>query len=207
MKNLLYFSEAGCDPPDFRISRKKSSSLKSGPTEQPFVTFETTTLYLPQDFTSHDLEFVGSFVEEQIHNDAVKIIENPYWFDFDSTVALTGVQHSKHHHLKRAKRNHNRKLKRSKHVENNRNNEDPIPEEIFSASEVIGNIFNENDTHGMQNGKYNGLCVNFMYVETQRIFFPDDSDLYDFENILEELKELESNNNFHEGILNYYSLL
>lgn len=101
-------------------------------TEQPFVTFETTTLYLPQDFTAHDLEFVdvkakdktGSIVSEQIdkntQKDAAKVKENPYWFE-DWIVKDTephyhsesNVHHQHHHHhnTRRAKRNHYRKLK------------------------------------------------------------------------------------------------
>lgn len=119
----------GCAPPDFKVSRPKG---KLATTEQPFVTFETTTLYLPQDFTAHDLEFVdgkatkdktGSIVSEQIdksvQRDGSKVKENPYWFE-DWVVKDTephyhpeNAHHHHHHHhnTRRAKRNHYRKLK------------------------------------------------------------------------------------------------
>lgn len=95
------------------------------------MTFETTTLYLPQDFTAHDLEFVdgkatkdktGSIVSEQIdksaQRDASKVKENPYWFE-DWVVKDTephyhpenAHHHHHHHNTRRAKRNHYRKLK------------------------------------------------------------------------------------------------
>lgn len=167
------------------------------------MTFETTALYLPQDFTSHDLEFVerkdrsGNIVEERSHDAAVKMIQNPYWFDFDSSSSLTGNQRKQLQH-KRAKRNHIRKIKKPKYVENNY--EEVAPEEISTASssyaiDTVLNIFNENDTLGMQN--VNGLCLTTQSCAHNDIFFTEDSDL---EDILEELRELESNNNFQEGM-------
>lgn len=134
---------------------------------------------MPHDFTQHDLEVVerrdknggSSLVGEQINKDAMKLIENPYWFDFDGTAALTKdaekhyyldeVQHS---HRRRAKRNHKRKLKATRHSEKTAAvvkrsiNDDEniiIPDQVFSASEVISNIFNENDTRD-STGKYDG---------------------------------------------------
>jgi hypothetical protein len=82
------------------------------------------------------------------------MIENPYWFDFDSTEPLFSQHHGENHkHRKRAKRNHrNRKLRPSRHSVNKRSvnkyrdDQDDLPDEVFIASEVIGNIFNENDT-------------------------------------------------------------
>lgn len=105
------------------------------------------------------------------------MIENPYWFDLDGTASLTkNVEqhtyfdefHHSHSHRKRAKRNHNRKMKISLHstgktaaVAKRSVSEDEkniLPDEIFSASEVISNIFNENDTRDStkNNGKYDG---------------------------------------------------
>ncbi|XP_055601086.1 locomotion-related protein Hikaru genki-like isoform X2 [Uranotaenia lowii] len=45
----------GCPPPEFKISRPRKNMPS---TEAPFVTFETTQVYLPQDFTTADLELV-----------------------------------------------------------------------------------------------------------------------------------------------------
>ncbi|KAL7046572.1 hypothetical protein ACKWTF_002641 [Chironomus riparius] len=209
----------GCAPPDFKVSRSKG---KMATTEQPFVTFETTTLYLPQDFTSHDLEFVdgkakdktGSIVSEQIdkntQKDASNVKENPYWFE-DWIVkdaephyhSESNVHHQHHHHhnTRRAKRNHYRKLKTIHGISNSmrlnerilakrsvdyQDDEIIMPDEVLSPSDVIENIFNANDTI---QGNINGLTGNRDV----------DSDLYDLEDILEELRELEANNKFHEG--------
>ncbi|XP_035772845.1 locomotion-related protein Hikaru genki-like isoform X1 [Anopheles albimanus] len=45
----------GCPPPELKISRPRKHYAT---TEAPFVTFETTQLYLPQDFTTADFELV-----------------------------------------------------------------------------------------------------------------------------------------------------
>uniref|UniRef100_A0A182QFQ6 Locomotion-related protein Hikaru genki n=1 Tax=Anopheles farauti TaxID=69004 RepID=A0A182QFQ6_9DIPT len=45
----------GCPPPDLKISRPRKQYAT---TEPPFVTFETTQIYLPQDFTTADFELV-----------------------------------------------------------------------------------------------------------------------------------------------------
>jgi len=133
---ILPEAVTGCAPPDFKVSRPKG---KMATTEQPFVTFETTTLYLPQYFTTHDLEFVdgkakdktGSIVSEQIdkntQKDASKVKENPYWFEDwivkDSEPHYhsdSNVHHHHHHHnTRRAKRNHYRKLKTIQSIGNN----------------------------------------------------------------------------------------
>lgn len=176
----------GCPPPDFKVSRPKGKSLT---TEQPFVTFETTQLYLPQDFTTNDLEFVdsktkdngdssvgGEQMDRNTQKESAKVKENPFWFEDIIKDAEQhynhpdGLQHHHHHHNKRAKRNHHKKMKAMRHVDRERilskrsvnseyQEEDYPQDEVFSASEVIGNIFNENDTlaafgGGKENGKY-----------------------------------------------------
>ncbi|XP_052870425.1 locomotion-related protein Hikaru genki-like, partial [Anopheles cruzii] len=45
----------GCPPPELKISRSRKQYAT---TEPPFVTFETTQIYLPQDFTTADFELV-----------------------------------------------------------------------------------------------------------------------------------------------------
>lgn len=159
------------------------------------MTFETTTLYLPQDFTPHDVEFVerkeksGSFVGEQIdkntQKDAMKVNENPYWFEFDGASMIRDSQqqqqhyypenthHHHHHNTRRAKRNHNRKLKVASHSIHNDaekifkrsidyQDDEAFVSDVYSASEVIGNIFNENDTIRdplSRSGKYDGMLA------------------------------------------------
>jgi hypothetical protein len=176
VSSLFCFTEGvtGCPPPDFKVSRPKGKSLT---TEQPFVTFETTQLYLPQDFTTNDLEIVdnkakdngesnvgGEQIDRNTQKDSAKVKENPFWFEDIIKDAEQHYSHpdamqhySHHHHNKRAKRNHRKKVKSMRHVDTERilakrsvdydvGDMDYQQDEVFSASEVIGNIFNENDT-------------------------------------------------------------
>uniref|UniRef100_A0A182J4C0 Uncharacterized protein n=1 Tax=Anopheles atroparvus TaxID=41427 RepID=A0A182J4C0_ANOAO len=48
-------TSTGCPPPELKISRSRKHYAT---TEPPFVTFETTQIYLPQDFTTADFELV-----------------------------------------------------------------------------------------------------------------------------------------------------
>lgn len=171
----------GCPPPDFKVSRPKSKTLT---TEQPFVTFETTQIYLPQDFSTNDLEFVDGKAKDNAANvgldqvdrntqkDSSKVKENPFWFediikDAEQHYSQPeNFQHHHHHHNNRAKRNHHKKGKSMRHFDEERvlskrsvdYLEDDYPQdEVFSASEVIGNIFNENDTlSSFEGGKESG---------------------------------------------------
>jgi hypothetical protein len=180
----------GCPPPDFKVSRPKGKTLT---TEQPFVTFETTQLYLPQDFTTNDLEFVdsktkdgsdssvGEQVDRNTQKDSVKVKENPFWFEdiikdaeqhYNHPDAVQ--QHHHHHHTMRAKRNHHKKMRAIRHVDEDHTlskrslgeyqDEDYPQDEVFSASEVIGNIFNENDTTTYDSGRDNGEMIDSFAV-------------------------------------------
>lgn len=63
---LPIFSEGspGCNPPDLRVTKPRRHSQTT--TSSPILTFETTQIYLPEDFTTGDLEFIN-------HNkDAIK---------------------------------------------------------------------------------------------------------------------------------------
>lgn len=54
----------GCNPPDIRVTKPRRHSHTT--TSSPILTFETTQIYLPEDFTTGDLEFIN-------HNkDAIK---------------------------------------------------------------------------------------------------------------------------------------
>jgi hypothetical protein len=104
----------------------------------------------------------GEQVDRNTQKDA-KVKENPFWFEdiikdaeqhYSHPDALA---HHHHHNNKRAKRNHRKKNKSMRHVDTERilskrsvdydvGDMDYQQDEVFSASEVIGNIFNENDT-------------------------------------------------------------
>lgn len=186
----------GCPPPDFKVSRGK---FKSMTTEQPFVTFETTQLYLPQDFTTNDLEFVDGKAKdnaaasfgEQVGRNAQKdskVKENPFWFEDIIKDAEQHYNHPdyvqhhhSHHHNQREKRNHHKKTMR--HVDNEKvlskrsveyQEEDYPQDEVFSASEVVGNIFNENDTlAAFEGGRNNGKLptVAFTKISLHKLLF------------------------------------
>lgn len=52
----------GCPNPNFRNSRRKIVGLST--TEQPYIEFETTQIFLPDDFTTDDLEYMQHTVDE-----------------------------------------------------------------------------------------------------------------------------------------------
>lgn len=116
---------------------------------------------------------VGEQVDNSAHKETAKVKENPFWFEDIIKDAEQhynhpeNVQHHHHHHSKRAKRNHRKRTKAMRHVDTDRilakrsldYQEDDYPQdEVFSASEVIGNIFNENDTSSnrYEGGRENG---------------------------------------------------
>lgn len=190
---LLFFSEGvtGCPPPNFKFSRPKVT------TEGPFVTFETTQLFLPQTFTTSDVELIGGGGRENSQSnfdehlgqgtkkETSKLKENPFWFEdiikdaeqHYNPPADSFMSHQLHHHHRnqqRAKRNHHHrvssetlsmirfdgddtdKIGRIEQIEEKmlakRSVEYPAPEEdypvneVFSPGEVVGNIFNANDS-------------------------------------------------------------
>ncbi|XP_017108102.2 locomotion-related protein Hikaru genki isoform X2 [Drosophila bipectinata] len=65
----------GCRAPDVRFTIVKPEST----TEQPLAKFETTQVYLPEDFTTADVEFVESAPRHPGENHAAVI--NPYSLD------------------------------------------------------------------------------------------------------------------------------
>lgn len=92
------FPEAsiGCPIPDLRFSRPKKIGTTT--TEQPYVTFETTQIYLPEDFTTADFEYIENVDSESLENIGDNIQRqtrytdfNPYaWGDGDSSAGLLG---------------------------------------------------------------------------------------------------------------------
>ncbi|XP_001361057.3 locomotion-related protein Hikaru genki isoform X1 [Drosophila pseudoobscura] len=65
----------GCRAPDVRFTIVKPDET----TEQPYAKFETTQVYLPEDFTTADVEFVDSVARNPSENHAA--IVNPYSLD------------------------------------------------------------------------------------------------------------------------------
>ncbi|KAH8291338.1 hypothetical protein KR054_010807 [Drosophila jambulina] len=65
----------GCRAPDVRFTIVKPEAT----TEQPLAKFETTQVYLPEDFTTADVEFIDSVPRHPSENHAAVI--NPYSLD------------------------------------------------------------------------------------------------------------------------------
>lgn len=57
----------GCPIPDLRFVRPRKIGITT--TEQPYVTFETTQIYLPDDFTTADFEYVEHTEDESTETD------------------------------------------------------------------------------------------------------------------------------------------
>lgn len=60
----------GCPIPDLRFVRPRK--FGSTTTEQPYVTFETTQIYLPDDFTTADFEYAENTDDESTETDDTK---------------------------------------------------------------------------------------------------------------------------------------
>ncbi|XP_017867892.1 PREDICTED: locomotion-related protein Hikaru genki isoform X1 [Drosophila arizonae] len=76
----------GCRAPDVRFTIFKPEMT----TEQPYAKFETTQVYLPEDFTTADVEFVDKLHTAKENHAA---IVNPYSVDFGDD-----EQHQPYHH-------------------------------------------------------------------------------------------------------------
>lgn len=64
--NTIHYEEAtaGCPIPDLRFVRPKK--FGSTTTEQPYVTFETTQIFLPDEFTTADLDYDEHTVDDAL---------------------------------------------------------------------------------------------------------------------------------------------
>ncbi|XP_068148271.1 locomotion-related protein Hikaru genki isoform X1 [Drosophila tropicalis] len=67
----------GCRAPDVRFTISKPEMT----TEQPYAKFETTQVYLPEDFTTADVEFVDSIGVARHPSENHAAIVNPYSID------------------------------------------------------------------------------------------------------------------------------
>ncbi|XP_035917392.1 locomotion-related protein Hikaru genki-like [Anopheles stephensi] len=164
----------GCPPPDLKISRPRKQYAT---TEPPFVTFETTQIYLPQDFTTADFELVeagksgtnalrshadASDQTASLHGNAH---DTSFWWELgiqnaevrESLAAASFPARSKRAtgqgHQRRPHHHHHHRRRRSS----------PGPHdhllnlEELSPAIVINNIFNENDS---DHSVYDNLFLN-----------------------------------------------
>lgn len=113
----------GCPIPDLRFVRPKKPSST---TEQPYLTFETTQIYLPEDFTTADVEYV-EHVDEPISGETdddnadrkTRYTDyNPYAYsngDGSEVVAPGGNARGDDHHTERRNKFRTSKPKSAKH--------------------------------------------------------------------------------------------
>ncbi|XP_011190798.2 locomotion-related protein Hikaru genki isoform X1 [Zeugodacus cucurbitae] len=83
----------GCKAPDIRFTVIRPETT----TEQPYAKFETTQIYLPEDFTTSDAEFVERINidltarQPGVKDNKMSAIVNPYQVDLDDQHGLAGV--------------------------------------------------------------------------------------------------------------------
>ncbi|XP_053666497.1 locomotion-related protein Hikaru genki-like [Anopheles marshallii] len=161
----------GCPPPDLKISRPRKQYAT---TEPPFVTFETTQIYLPQDFTTADFELVeaGKSGVNGLHSRADTIDQTAslhgnthdtsFWWELgiqNAEVRESLAAASFPARSKRATVGHQRRP----HHHRRRRRSSPGPHdhllnlEELSPAIVINNIFNENDS---DHSVYDNLFLN-----------------------------------------------
>ncbi|XP_062547116.1 locomotion-related protein Hikaru genki isoform X4 [Armigeres subalbatus] len=148
-------TEIGCPPPDLKISRSRKNYAT---TEAPFVTFETTQIYLPQDFTTADFEFVDNKKSASIAEGALLNSQDaqlhdshdtPFWWEMgiqnaEARESLAAVSFPSY--KRRAKRGLRRshRVRRSA-IDPNGDDYQLLHQELTPVV-VINNIFNENDS-------------------------------------------------------------
>ncbi|XP_029708621.2 locomotion-related protein Hikaru genki isoform X4 [Aedes albopictus] len=148
-------TEIGCPPPDFKISR----SRKNFPTtEAPFVTFETTQIYLPQDFTTADFEFVDAKKSASVAEGALLNSQNaqlhdshdtPFWWEMgiqnaEARESLAAVSFPSY--KQRAKRGLRRSHRVRRSAIDTLTQDNLLLHQELTPVVVINNIFNENDS-------------------------------------------------------------
>ncbi|XP_058818397.1 locomotion-related protein Hikaru genki-like isoform X3 [Topomyia yanbarensis] len=143
----------GCPPPDFKISRSRKSFAS---TEVPFVTFETTQVNLPQDFTTADFELVDGGKAAALVGHGLNIQyaqlhdshDTPFWWEMgiqnaEARASLAAASFPSYKN--RAKRTIVR-AGRYRRSPFGQDGQDIALHQELTPVIVINNIFNENDS-------------------------------------------------------------
>ncbi|KAJ6640580.1 Locomotion-related protein Hikaru genki [Pseudolycoriella hygida] len=139
----------GCPIPDLRFSRPRKFGTTT--TEQPYVTFETTQIYLPEDFTTADFEYISNVdsdsssenINDNVQRQTRYTDFNPYsWGDGTDSLVTTkndeqdevhnSNQHTKHERRKLRKNNGRRRLSQNVHQQSKRE---------IKYADVLDNIY------------------------------------------------------------------
>ncbi|XP_055637113.1 locomotion-related protein Hikaru genki isoform X2 [Toxorhynchites rutilus septentrionalis] len=147
-------TSTGCPPPDFKVSRPRKHYAT---TESPYVTFETTQIYLPQDFTTADFEFVdgggksASLVGSGLGSQNAQLHDShdtPFWWEMGIQNAETReslAAASFPSYRGRAKRGLRRSHRFRRSPVGQDGPDNALHQELTPVI-VINNIFNENDS-------------------------------------------------------------
>lgn len=192
----------GCPIPDLRFSRPRKFGTTT--TEQPYVTFETTQIYLPEDFTTADFEFISNSdgsnenINDNIQRQTRYTDFNPYsWGDgtigIDDSVVTSkndeqdevhnSNQHTKHERRKLRKNNGRRRLNQNQHKQSKREvrNADVFDNIYYvQSANVISNLRQSNSFESINSNADISLSTGIHDSESTNI---NDGESYIHKNI------------------------
>ncbi len=128
-----------------RFSRPRKFGTTT--TEQPYVTFETTQIYLPEDFTTADFEFISNAdasnedTSDNVQRQTRYTDFNPYsWGDVDSVDVTKNDEHQDEVHNANQHTKHGKSRKNSGRRRTNQNVHKQSKREVKHA-EIFDNIY------------------------------------------------------------------
>uniref|UniRef100_A0A8D8AGU0 Locomotion-related protein Hikaru genki n=1 Tax=Culex pipiens TaxID=7175 RepID=A0A8D8AGU0_CULPI len=202
-------TSTGCPPPDLKVSRPR----KHYPTtEAPFVTFETTQIYVPQDFTTADFEFVdgkkSAVAGISLDNQEAQLThdDTPFWWEMgiqnaearESLAAASFPGSSYKNRAKRAlRRRPARRFRRSSLSDGSYGQDNALHQEQTPVI-VINNVFNENDS---DHSVYDNVFLNGNQLDgADGQDNEDREDRYVDKNEIGEVLEAEIEDDGHGGV-------
>uniref|UniRef100_A0A8D8ALX3 Locomotion-related protein Hikaru genki n=1 Tax=Culex pipiens TaxID=7175 RepID=A0A8D8ALX3_CULPI len=202
-------TSTGCPPPDLKVSRPR----KHYPTtEAPFVTFETTQIYVPQDFTTADFEFVdgkkSAVAGISLDNQEAQLThdDTPFWWEMgiqnaearESLAAASFPGSSYKNRAKRAlRRRPARRFRRSSLSDGSYGQDNALHQEQTPVI-VINNVFNENDS---DHSVYDNVFLNGNQLDgADGQDNEDREDRYVDKNEIGEVLEAEVEDDGHGGV-------
>lgn len=202
-------TSTGCPPPDLKISRPRKNYAT---TEAPFVTFETTQIYLPQDFTTADFEFVdgkkSAVAGISLDNQEAQLThdDTPFWWEMgiqnaEARESLAAASFPGSSYKNRARRDIRRRpahrFRRSA-LSDGPYGQDVLHQEQTSVI-VIDNVFNENDSdHSVFDNVF--LNGNQLLDGSEGPDSEDKEDRYVDKNEIGEVLEAEVEDDGHGGV-------
>jgi hypothetical protein len=182
-------------------------------TDPPFVTFETTQIYLPQDFTTADLEFVdnananlnsGEHGERRTDAAARFVADaNPFWWEVGpegmDPEAKETLAHSKVVSTRKRRRNLNRHKRKHHHRDHHQKQYHHHDHHRLAKRDVLQSSSLNMDTADLAADNYYNNVDDLFYVETSDVVgnILNENDAKPFDG---------SNNNNHNSMLDSLSV-